>query len=310
MTHGKIYNSLSEIIGHTPLLRLNRLKQELALVADIIIKLELFNPLGSVKDRIGLAMIDAAEKNGARPGKTRFVEPTSGNTGIALAFIAASRGYDLTLTMPESMSLERRKVLKFLGAKLVLTPAEKGMPGAIAKAKEFVDKGYVALEQFSNPANPKIHEDTTAQEILEDTDGNIDVFIAGVGTGGTISGVGKVLKKHNPQIKVIAVEPEDSPVLSGETAGPHKIQGIGAGFIPDNYDSSVVDEIVKIGNETSFSTVRHVAKLEGVPLGISSGAAIAAAVEVARRYKQKKHIVAITASFAERYISTPLFEGF
>ncbi|MGB1361510.1 MAG: cysteine synthase A [Alphaproteobacteria bacterium] len=307
----KIYNSITEMIGNTPLLRLNKLSEKYNLNAEILLKLEFFNPLSSVKDRIGLAMIDAAEKHGAIAGETHFVEPTSGNTGIALAFVAKAKGFDITLVMPESMSMERRKMLKFLGANLELTPADKGMGGAIKRAEELVkQQGYVQLGQFENPANPEIHTKTTAQEILNDTDGNVDVFVAGVGTGGTINGVGNVLKKHNPNVKIIAVEPEDSPVLSGGSPGPHKIQGIGAGFVPENYDASVVDEVIQVGNESAFSASRELALLEGVPAGISSGANISAVIEIASRPEMAgKKIVVIAASSSERYISTMLFDG-
>ena len=310
MAHGKIYDSMVELIGSTPLLRLNNLKKEKGYEADICAKLEFLNPLSSVKDRIGLAMIESAELAGATPSTTKFVEPTSGNTGIALAFVAATKGYDITLVMPESMSVERRKMLKFLGATLELTPAEKGMNGAIVRAEEFSKKGYVQLGQFANPSNPLAHECTTAVEILQDTNNDVDVFIAGVGTGGTISGVGKVLKNKNANIKIIAVEPEDSPVLSGGSPGPHKIQGIGAGFIPANYNGNVVDEVIQIANETAFTTSRELAKIEGVAVGISSGATLAAALEVASRPEMKnKRIVIIMASSAERYLTTALFEA-
>jgi len=307
----KIYDNITEIIGNTPLLRLNNLLVKKSIKADILLKMEFFNPLSSVKDRIGLAMIESAEANGAVAGKTHFIEATSGNTGISLAFVARAKGYDITLVMPESMSLERRKFLKFLGANLELTPAEKGMNGAIEKANEMAEKNdYLQLGQFENPANPAIHEKTTAQEILKDTGGDVDVFISGVGTGGTISGVGRVLKKHNPNVKIIAVEPEDSPVLSGGKPGLHKIQGIGAGFIPKNYNSDVVDEIIQIANETAFVTARELAYIEGVAGGISTGATIAAALEVAERKEmESKTIVVIGASACERYISTTLFDG-
>ena len=309
MAHGKIYDNFLDLIGSTPLLRLNKLKEKKGYTADICVKLEFFNPLSSIKDRIGLAMIEAAIEAGAVAGETKFVEPTSGNTGIALAFVAASKGFDITLVMPESMSIERRKMLKFLGATLELTPAELGMKGAIDKAKSLEKQGYVQLGQFENPANPMIHTKTTALEILADTNGDVDVFITGVGTGGSVTGVGSDLKEKNPDVKIIAVEPEDSPVLSGGQAGPHKIQGIGAGFVPENYKASVVDEIIQIANETAFATSRELAKLEGVPVGISSGATLAAALEVASRPEMDgKRIVVIMASSAERYLSTMLFD--
>ncbi len=308
MKHNKIYDNFSDLIGNTPLLRLNKLKAEKGYNADICVKLEFFNPLSSVKDRIGLAMIEDAIKNGAVAGKTKFVEPTSGNTGIALAFVARSKGFDITLIMPESMSIERRKMLQFLGATLELTPAELGMKGAIDKANEMEANGYVQLGQFSNPANPQIHEKTTALEIWNDTNGNVDVFIAGVGTGGTINGVGTVLKEKNPNIQIIAVEPEDSPVLTGGKHGPHKIQGIGAGFVPKNYKNSVVDEIVSVANESAFIASRELASVEGVPVGISSGATLSVALEVASRPEMSgKRIVVLMASSAERYLSTALF---
>jgi cysteine synthase A len=278
--------------------------------ADIVAKLEFFNPLSSVKDRIALGMIEAAEASGKINPKSVLVEPTSGNTGIALAFICASKGYRLILTMPESMSLERRKMLKIMGAELELTPAPKGMRGAIERAEEIVagNPNALMLQQFKNLANPEIHRRTTAQEIWNDTAGKVDVFITGVGTGGTITGVAQVLKQKKPGIKIIAVEPEDSPVLSGGKPGPHKIQGIGAGFVPDILDRALIDEVITIGNETSFATARKVAKLEGIPVGISSGATIAAALEVGKRPEMKgKLIVVIAASSAERYLSTDLF---
>lgn len=308
---GRIYDSIVDTIGATPLVRLPKLAAEAGADAQIVGKCEFFNPLASVKDRIGLAMIEAAERDGRlKPGAT-LVEPTSGNTGIALAFVCAAKGYRLILTMPESMSIERRKMLAHLGAEIVLTPAAKGMTGAVKEAERLVAEtpGAIMCQQFENPANPAVHEGTTAQEIWNDTDGKVDVVVAGVGTGGTISGIGRVLKQKNPNVKIIAVEPEDSPVLSGGAPGPHKIQGIGAGFVPGNLDRSVVDEILQISNETAFATARKAAKLEGVPVGISSGAAIAAALEVgARPDMAGKLIVVILPSFAERYLSTALFE--
>ncbi|HVP84706.1 MAG TPA: cysteine synthase A [Rhizomicrobium sp.] len=310
---GRIYDSICHTIGDTPLVRLSRMPKEAGVKADILLKLEFFNPLSSVKDRIGVAMIESMEKQGIiSPGKTTLVEPTSGNTGIALAFVAAAKGYRLILVMPESMSLERRKMLLLLGAELVLTEAPKGMKGAIAKAQEIIaaTPGAVMPQQFENPANPDIHRRTTAEEIWNDTDGKVDVVISGVGTGGTISGVGEVLKERKPSVKMIALEPEDSPVLSGGAPGPHKIQGIGAGFVPAILDRKVIDEIVTISNETAFDTARKVARIEGIPVGISSGAAIAAALEVGARPEMAgKMIVAIIPSFAERYLSTALFEG-
>ena len=310
---GRIYGSITETIGDTPLVELKRIAKEKGVKARILAKLEFFNPIGSVKDRIGVNMIDAMEKAGKiSPGKTTLIEPTSGNTGIALAFVAAARGYRLILVMPESMSIERRKMLALLGAELVLTPAPQGMKGAIAKAEELVKAtpGAVVPQQFENPANPDIHRRTTAEEIWNDTQGNIDVFIAGVGTGGTITGVGQVLKPRRPGLKVIAIEPEDSPVLSGGAPGPHKIQGIGAGFVPGILDRSIIDEVVTVGNQTSFDTARLLARIEGIPGGISSGAAVAAAIEVGLRPEMAgKTIVVIIPSFAERYLSTALFEG-
>jgi len=310
---GRVYGSVTETIGDTPLVRLDRLAKEKGVKANLLAKLEFFNPLASVKDRIGVAMIDALEAAGKiTHGKSMLVEPTSGNTGIGLAFAAAARGYKLTLVMPESMSIERRKMLALLGAELVLTPAAQGMKGAIAKANEIVAEtpGAIIPQQFENPANPEIHRKTTAQEIWNDTNGTADVLISGVGTGGTITGVGQVLKGLKPSFKVIAVEPEDSPVLSGGQPGPHKIQGIGAGFVPGILDRSVIDEVVTVGNQTAFDTARHLARLEGIPVGISSGAAVAAALEVGARPEMAgKNIVIIIPSFAERYLSTALFDG-
>jgi len=309
---GRIYSSITETVGNTPLVQLNRLPAERGVKARILAKLEFFNPIGSVKDRIGVSMIEAMEEAGLiRPG-TVLVEPTSGNTGIALAFVAAARGYRLILVMPESMSVERRKMLALLGAELVLTPAAQGMRGAVAKAEELIKELPDAIipQQFRNPANPAIHRVTTAEEIWNDTEGSVDVVVAGVGTGGTITGLGQVLKPRKASLRMVAVEPEDSPVLSGGQPGPHKIQGIGAGFVPDVLDRSVIDEIVTVGNQTAFETARAVARLEGLPVGISSGAAIAAALEIgARPEMADKTIVVIIPSFAERYLSTPLFEG-
>jgi len=309
---GRIYGSITETVGDTPLVRLDRLAAELGVAAHLLAKLEFFNPLGSVKDRIGVAMIDALEREGRiRPGAT-LIEPTSGNTGIALAFVAAARGYRLILVMPESMSVERRKMLKLLGAELVLTEAAKGMKGAIAKAEEILaaTPGAVIPQQFKNPANPAIHRATTAEEIWTDTGGEIDAFVAGVGTGGTITGVSQVLKPRRPSLHVVAVEPEASPVLSGGQPGPHRIQGIGAGFVPDILDTAAYDEVIRVSNDEAIEYARLVARLEGVPVGISSGAALKAAAEVGRRPAfAGKNIVVVIPSFAERYLSTMLFEG-
>jgi cysteine synthase len=310
---GRVYASITDTIGDTPLVRIDRIGKEKGVVAHLLAKLEFFNPISSVKDRIGVSMIDALEAQGLiTPGRGVLVEPTSGNTGIALAFVAAARSYRLILVMPESMSVERRKMLALLGAELVLTPAAQGMKGAIAKANEIIaaTPGAVMPQQFENPANPEIHRRTTAEEIWNDTNGEVDIVVAGVGTGGTITGVGEVLKARKPSVRMVAVEPEDSPVLSGGAPGPHKIQGIGAGFVPAILDRGVIDEIVVVGNQTSFDTARLVARLEGIPVGISSGAAIAAAIDVGRRPENAgKTIVIIIPSFAERYLSTALFEG-
>jgi cysteine synthase len=309
---GRIYDSITQTIGDTPLVRLKRLPRERGIDAEILVKLEFFNPIASVKDRIGVSMIEALEAAGAiKPGAT-LIEPTSGNTGIALAFVAAERGYRLILVMPETMSIERRKMLAFLGAELVLTPGPLGMKGAVAKAEELLQEipNSIIPQQFRNPANPEIHRQTTAEEIWNDTMGHLDVFVAGVGTGGTITGVGQVLKPRLPNMRIVAVEPEDSPVLSGGQAGPHKIQGIGAGFVPDVLDRTIIDEVVTVGNQTAFDTSRQLAKLEGIPGGISTGANVAAALEVASRPEMKgKRIVTVAPSFAERYISSALFEG-
>ena len=309
---GRVYDNIVDTIGATPLVRLDKLASDEGAKATIIGKCEFFNPLGSVKDRIGLAMIEAAEKDGhIQPGAT-LVEPTSGNTGIALAFVAAAKGYRLILTMPESMSLERRKMLLLLGAELELTPAELGMKGAIAKAEELVaeNDGAIILQQFENPANPDIHRRTTAEEIWADTGGDIDFFVSGIGTGGTLTGCAQVLKSRKPALKIIAVEPEDSPILSGGTPGPHKIQGIGAGFVPDILDTGAIDEILKIGNETAFAMARKAAKMEGLAVGISSGAALAAALELgARDGMEGKTVVTVLPDFADRYLSTAMFDG-
>ena len=310
--HGRIYDSILETVGNTPLIRLAKLAEKEGVRADLVGKCEFFNPMHSVKDRIGLAMVDAAEAEGRiGPGAT-LVEPTSGNTGIALAFVCAARGYLLILTMPDSMSVERRKMLALLGAEIVLTPAAKGMPGAVARAEEIVGStpGAIMLQQFSNPANPEIHRKTTAEEIWRDTGGAVDVMISGVGTGGTLTGCAEVLKARKPSFHMVAVEPEDSPVLSGGLPGPHKIQGIGAGFVPAVLDTRLIDEVIKIANETAFATARLVARLEGVPVGISSGAALAAGIEVGKRPEMAgKMIVVVLPSFAERYLSTALFDG-
>ena len=309
-TNGKLFNNIVETVGRTPLVRLNRITQ--GVEATIAIKCEFFNPLGSVKDRIGMSMIEAAEKSGILSQNTVIVEPTSGNTGIALAFVCAAKGYQLILTMPETMSLERRTLLAMLGAKLILTPGSQGMKGAVSKAEELIGglPKAVIPQQFKNKANPEIHRRTTAEEIWNDTGGMVDVFVSGVGTGGTITGVGQVLKPRRPSLKIIAVEPEDSPVLSGGQPGPHKIQGIGAGFVPEVLDRSVIDEVITVGNQTAFDTARAIAKYEGIPVGISSGAAVAASFEVGRRPEYAgKNIVVIVPSFAERYLSTALFEG-
>ncbi len=305
----KIYNSITELIGNTPLVRLNRINQ--GAVADVVVKLEYFNPAHSVKDRIGVAMINAAEEAGLLSPESVIVEPTSGNTGIALAFAAASRGYGCVIFMPEKASYERRMMMKALGAKLILTPGDEGMNGAIARAKALVasDPRYYMPNQFANPANPGIHRRTTAEEIWADTDGKVDILVAGIGTGGTITGTGEGLKSHNPDIQVIAVEPEASPVLSGGQKGPHPIMGIGAGFIPDVLNTKIYDEIVTVTGENAFETARQLAVQEGLPVGISSGAATWAALQVAKRPKNKgKLIVVIIPSFAERYLSTPLFD--
>ena len=309
---GRIYDSIVDLVGDTPLVRLPRLSAELKPKGEVLAKLEFFNPLSSVKDRIGAAMIESLEQRGIlKPGGT-LVEPTSGNTGIALAFVAASKGYPLILVMPESMSMERRKMLAILGARLELTPAEKGMRGAVQRAQELLAEipGSVMPQQFENHANPAVHRVSTAMEIWNDTEGRVDAVISGVGTGGTISGVGQVLKARKPSVRMIALEPENSPVLSGGQPGPHKIQGIGAGFVPGILDRGIIDEVVKVTNEESFDMARKVARIEGIPVGISSGAAISAAFRVASRDDMAgKLIVTIVPSFAERYLSTALFDG-
>ncbi|HUC60842.1 MAG TPA: cysteine synthase A [Alphaproteobacteria bacterium] len=309
---GRIYDSVLETIGATPLVRIHRLAEEAGCKAEILAKLEFFNPLASVKDRIGFAMIEAAERAGKLGPKTTLVEPTSGNTGIALAFVCAAKGRRLILTMPESMSIERRKMLMLLGAEIELTPASAGMRGSIARAEQLVAElgDAVMLQQFKNKANPEIHRRTTAEEIWRDTGGKLDVLISGVGTGGTITGCAHTLKPRLPQLRIVAVEPEDSPVLSGGLPGPHKIQGIGAGFVPEILDTKIIDEVIRIGNDTSFATARKAARLDGIPVGISSGAALAAALEIGTRKEMAgKRIVVIIPSFAERYLSTALFEG-
>lgn len=310
MKNKKILNSIVETIGNTPLVRLNKIKSYFNIKGEIIAKLEFFNPLSSVKDRIGLSMIEEAENNGSIKKNATIIEPTSGNTGISLAAICASKGYKLILTMPESMSNERRKMLLLLGAKIVLTPANEGMVGAIKRANEMNKniKNSIILQQFSNPSNPKIHYKTTAVEIWNDTNGKVDNLVSGVGTGGTLTGVAKFLKQKNPNIKIFAVEPEDSAILSGGPAGSHLIQGIGAGFIPENLSMELIDETISINNNTAFEFSRLLAKLEGIPVGISSGAALSAAVEINERKEMKnKKTVVIIPSFAERYLSTALF---
>lgn len=307
---GKIATKLTDLIGNTPLLELSNFNKKHKLEAHVIGKLEYFNPASSVKDRIANAMIEDAEASGVLKPDSEIIEPTSGNTGIGLAFVSAAKGYKLTLTMPETMSIERRNLLKALGANIVLTPGPDGMKGAIAKAEELQKENpkAVILQQFANPANPAIHRKTTAEEIWKDTDGKVDIFIAGVGTGGTISGVGEVLKKYNPNVKIVAVEPVDSPVLSGGKPGPHKIQGIGAGFIPKTYDASVVDEIIQVSNDDAIRTSRELAREEGLLVGISSGAATYAAAQLAKKLEHKgKVIVAILPDTGERYLSTVLY---
>jgi len=309
---GKVYDSILDTIGDTPLVRLPRLSAELKPKGIVLAKLEFFNPIGSVKDRIGVSMIEAMEAKGLIKPDTTIVEPTSGNTGIALAFVAAAKGLKLILVMPESMSIERRKMLILLGAKLELTPPERGMAGAVARARELLGeiKGAVMPQQFENPANPLIHRVSTAEEIWNDTAGAVDAVVSGVGTGGTITGVGQVLKARKPSVKMIAVEPTGSAVLSGGQPGPHKIQGIGGGFVPAILDRGVMDEVIQVSNEDSFEMARKCARIEGIPVGISSGAALTAAFDVAGRDEMAgKTIVAIIPSFAERYLSTALFEG-
>ncbi|MBW8813456.1 MAG: cysteine synthase A [Caulobacterales bacterium] len=309
---GRIFDSILDLVGDTPLVRLPHLSAALKPKAEVVAKLEFFNPIASVKDRIGVAMVEYLEAKGVLQPGGLIVEPTSGNTGIALAFVAAAKGYKLTLVMPESMSMERRKMLLLLGANLELTPAERGMAGAVARAKEIVEAtpGAVMPQQFDNVANPLIHRVSTAEEIWNDTEGRVDAVISGVGTGGTITGVGQVLKARKPSVRMVAVEPENSPVLSGGQPGPHKIQGIGAGFVPSILDRGVIDDVVQVSNDDSFAMARRVAREEGIPVGISSGAALTAAFEIASRDDMAgKLVVAIIPSFAERYISTALFDG-
>lgn len=310
---GRIFHSILETIGETPLVKANKFAKAKNIHANLFLKLEFFNPLASIKDRIGIALIEALEKqHKAIPGKTIFIEPTSGNTGIALAFVSAAKGYRLILTMPETMSMERRKLLKLLGAELVLTEGSKGMNGAIAKAEELAanDPQAIIPQQFENLANPEIHRQTTAEEIWHDMNGEVDFLIAGVGTGGTITGIGQVLKLYKKNIRIIAVEPKDSPVLSGGVSGPHKIQGIGAGFIPAILDTHIYDEVITVANEDAFKNAQDLARTEGIPVGISSGAVLTAAIEVGKQLKNKdRNIVVIIPSFAERYLSTALFEN-
>jgi cysteine synthase A len=311
ITMSKIAKNLTDLIGNTPLLELSNYEKNLDLEAKIVAKLEYFNPLSSVKDRIGFAMIDAAEKAGLLNKDSVIIEPTSGNTGVGLAFVAAAKGYRLILTMPETMSIERRNLVSALGAELVLTPGSLGMKGAIAKAQELAQSTPNAFvpQQFENPANPEIHRKTTAVEIWEDTDGDVDIFVAGIGTGGTITGVGEVLKEKKPGVKIVAVEPEASPVLSGGNPGPHKIQGIGAGFVPGVLNTAVYDEVIKVSNENAFQTSKEIGRREGLLVGISSGAAIYAATELAKRAENKgKTIVVLLPDTGERYLSTGLFQ--
>ena len=311
-SRGRIFDDITATIGNTPLVRLTRLVAGYNARAELLAKLEFFNPVGSVKDRIGVSMIDALERQGRIGPDTTLIEPTSGNTGIALAFVAAARGYRLILTMPASMSRERRKMLRFLGAQLELTPAEMGMRGAVMRAEQLREEiaDSVIPQQFANPANPEIHMQTTAEEVWTDTEGRLDYFVSGVGTGGTITGVGRVLRERSPDTRIIAVEPADSPVLSGGKPGPHPIQGIGAGFVPDILDRSVIDEVITVKTRDAFRMSRQAARMEGLPGGISTGAALHAAVEIARRPEAEgKRVIVIGPSFAERYLSTPLVDG-
>lgn len=306
---GKIFSDITKTVGNTPLVKLNRITE--GLLATVLVKLESFNPLSSVKDRIGVAMIEDAEKRGVLKKNTTIIEPTSGNTGVALAFVAAAKGYKLILTMPDTMSMERRQLLAVFGARLVLTPGIEGMQGAVKKAEELVKKtsNAIILQQFNNPANPEIHRKTTAEEIWNDTDGKVDILVAGVGTGGTITGIGEVIKKKKPNFKVIAVEPDASAVLSGGAPGAHKIQGIGAGFIPQVLNRDIIDEVIRVTNENAGQTARQLAKLEGILAGISCGAALWAALEVAKRKENKsKVIVVILPDTGERYLTTWLFQ--
>lgn len=307
----RIAKSLTDLIGNTPLLELNNMKKTEGFHGNILAKLEFFNPASSVKDRIGFAMVKDAEEKGILKEGTVIIEPTSGNTGIALAFVAAARNYRLILTMPETMSVERRNLLKQLGAEIVLTPGSEGMKGAIAKAQELAKEheNAIILQQFENPANPQVHRETTAEEIWRDTDGDVDIFVAGIGTGGTITGVGEVLKARNPQARIVAVEPFDSAILSGEKPGPHKIQGIGAGFVPGVLNVGIIDEIIKVKNEDAFATAKKAAATEGLLVGISAGAALYAAIQLARREENKgKNIVVLLPDTGERYLSTALFQ--
>jgi cysteine synthase len=307
----RIASNLTELIGNTPLLELSNFNKKHQLSATIIAKLEYYNPAGSVKDRIGFAMIDAAEKQGLLNKDSIIIEPTSGNTGIALAFVAAAKGYKIIIAIPETFSIERRNLLKALGAELILTPGSEGMKGAIKRATELAESTPNSFlpQQFKNPANPEIHRRTTAEEIWRDTDGQVDIFVSGTGTGGTITGVGEVLKQRNPNVKIVAIEPVDSPVLSGGNPGPHKIQGIGPGFIPDVLNTSIYDEIIKVENDQAFETSRQLARTEGLLVGISSGAAVYAALELAKRVENKgKKIVAILPDTGERYLSTALYQ--
>ena len=309
---GRIYDSIAETIGNTPLVRIPHITAEDGIKADICLKLEFFNPIASVKDRIGVNMILALEASGQLPPGGTIIEPTSGNTGIGLAFVAAARGYKIILTMPDSMSIERRKMLTYLGATLELTPREKGVRGAIARAEELQKEipGSVIPQQFSNPSNPAIHDRTTAEEIWYDTAGQVDAIVSGIGTGGTFTGCARTLKPRRPGLRMVAVEPAASPVISGGNPAPQPIQGIGAGFIPDNFDRSLMDEVITVENQEAFDTARRLARLEGIPAGISSGAALAATLKLAARPEMAgKRIVTIIPSFAERYITTALFEG-
>lgn len=306
----KIAKNITELIGNTPLLELSKFEKQNNIDATIIAKVEYFNPAGSVKDRVALSLIEDAEKNGLIKSGDTIIEPTSGNTGVGLAMVATVKGYNLILTMPDTMSIERRNLLKALGARIELTPGAQGMKGAIAKAEELREEipGSIILQQFENAANPKAHRETTAKEILRDTAGNVDIFVAGVGTGGTVTGVGEVLKQHNPNIKIVAVEPEDSAVLSGNKPGPHKIQGIGAGFVPGNLNTNIIDEIIPVSNDNAIRTSRELAKTEALLVGISSGAATYAALELAKRPENKgKRIVVLLPDTGERYLSTILY---